>query len=227
MLSLAINAENNYAYSNSSKTTCSEKIKIKPSSSSPDFYFFPEKLTVEDETGHEVMSVSKTFLEQDFSNEEADMEKRISKNIECGESKLSYFKDINFDGYKDMILSMHSGILINQVGWVWLYNPAKNIFEYSKEYEDKIFSNVEINPKKKYLLTYSDCCAGTEHNIHIYTWDKEGIKELKSCEFKADETGFTPDGAMTKASINNLQDCRDMFGQPIEQDGFIKMLPKK
>lgn len=222
-----VGVRSNHVYSNSGKQACPEKIKIKPSSLSPDFYFFKKKLTVEDGLGHEVMSVNKTFIEEDYESDNADLEHRILENIECDKSDLSIFKDVNFDGYNDIKLSMATGILINQVGWVWLYNPANNIFEFSKEYDDKIFFNVEINPQKKYLMTYSTSAGNISQSLNIYTWDNEGIKELKFCEFKADEKAITPQGEMKKASVNNLQECLDMFGQQTEQDRFIKMLPKE
>lgn len=81
---------------------------------------------------------------------------------------------------------------------------------------------------KKYLMTYSTSAGNASQSLSIYTRDKEGINELKSCEFEADEKEITPEGQlMKKASVSNLQECLDMFDKPTEEERFIKMLPKE
>jgi hypothetical protein len=76
-------------------------------------------------------------------------------------------EDINFDGYKDIYVMTWWGATGNQGGCWWLYNPATEHFEFSKEFSE--LSVRRINPDEKTILTFSvGGQAGIVHDAERY-----------------------------------------------------------
>jgi hypothetical protein len=45
-------------------------------------------------------------------------------------------EDVNFDGYADIFMMTTWGATGNKFGCVWLYDPRKAKFQYSKEFTE-------------------------------------------------------------------------------------------
>jgi hypothetical protein len=63
-------------------------------------------------------------------------------------------EDMNFDGYKDVYLLTNWGATGNQLGCIWLYDPASGQFEYSKEFSD--LGTLAIDPATKTITTHGN-----------------------------------------------------------------------
>ncbi len=98
------------------------------------------------------------------------------KQIDSVDLRLENFKDVNFDGYKDFInpnqeSSGTGGEFFN----VHLYNPKKQIFEFSNELSN---SDLEIDSLNRTLSTYWK--AGVSLNVTSVThFDKKGKIKFK------------------------------------------------
>jgi hypothetical protein len=97
-------------------------------------------------------------------------------NIDSVDVRLQNFKDINFDGYKDFInpnqeSSGAGGEFFN----VYLFNPAKHVFEFSNELSN---SDLEIDSTNRTLTSFWK--TGVSLNIATVThFDKKGKIEFK------------------------------------------------
>jgi hypothetical protein len=84
-----------------------------------------------------------------------------AQEMPCSSCNLLEFKDLNFDGYKDVLIL---------VGWgsggsmyePWIYNPQKKLFEKSDF--DREFANPSLDQKNHILILSSHvgCCEGTK-----------------------------------------------------------------
>ena len=97
-------------------------------------------------------------------------------NIDSVDARLQNFKDINFDGYKDFInpnqeASGAGGEFFN----VYLFNPAKHVFEFSNELSN---SDLEIDSTNRTLTSFWK--AGVSLSVTSVThFDKKGKVEFK------------------------------------------------
>jgi hypothetical protein len=114
----------------------------------------------------------------------------------------SRYLDVNFDGYKDMILETGS-YQLDTYSNVWLYNPMKKLFESSNEFSG--FSNLEVDEKNKVLTSGSSFVGGhgfvcttyvvqngklrnVEYEYHSdYTYQKDSLVNNKLITIAKDE----------------------------------------
>jgi hypothetical protein len=63
-------------------------------------------------------------------------------------------EDMNFDGYKDVYVLTNWGATGNQLGYIWLYDPASGHFEYSKEFSE--LGTLAIDHATKTITTHGN-----------------------------------------------------------------------
>jgi hypothetical protein len=194
---------------------CTEKIAIVPARGEPTFYFIPRSFNVEDQNGNIVNDLLSDAYDGDIPSPEAKIPERIAYGLTCKFPGKSFFRDVTFDGYKDISLSLATGILGNTVGWVWVYNPDKKIFEFSKQFANIIGAEVDVNPNKKLLMSYNECCAGKEQTVTVSRWDGDKIKMVRKCGFAVDENGKIDD---------NTPQCFHIFGKKTELEKSMREL---
>ena len=78
--------------------------------------------------------------------------------------------DLNFDGYKDIYILTVWGATGNEFGCVWLYDPATERFDYSKEFSE--LSTFTLDPATKTIITHGNGgMAGTIFTVGKYIVD--------------------------------------------------------
>lgn len=80
----------------------------------------------------------------------------------CDSCDLLVFKDLNFDGYNDLLMLTGWGT-IGEMYDVWIYYPKRSLFQ--KVSFDTEFANPELDVKNKALITTSPmgCCEGSKY----------------------------------------------------------------
>jgi len=80
-------------------------------------------------------------------------------------------EDVNFDGYNDIYVMTTWGATGNQYGCVWLYNPATERFEYSKEFSE--LPRHWLDAASKTILTFDKGgAAGLVFDANKYKIDQ-------------------------------------------------------
>lgn len=76
-------------------------------------------------------------------------------------------EDVNFDGYRDIYLMTMWGATGNELGCVWLYNPSRGQFDYSKDFSE--LPGYRLDPASKTILTFANGgMAGMVHSANKY-----------------------------------------------------------
>jgi len=76
-------------------------------------------------------------------------------------------EDMNFDGYNDIYVMTNWGATGNQYGCVWLYNPATQRFDFSKEFSE--LPRFWRDPTAKTIFTFDKGgAAGLVHDANRY-----------------------------------------------------------
>jgi hypothetical protein len=87
-----------------------------------------------------------------------------------GTSEWFHTDDINFDGFQDLYLMTDWGATGNQNGCIWLYNPAIEMFEYSKALS--ALSRYWLDPASKTIRTFERAgMAGQIYTANKYKLD--------------------------------------------------------
>jgi len=97
----------------------------------------------------------------------------------CSSCRLMEFKDLNFDGYNDLLILIGWGSGGNMFD-VWTYNPKKRMF--ANVSFDNEFANPIVDVENKILITNSPmgCCAGTNF---YYGYNKDKFHLFKQTEY--------------------------------------------
>jgi hypothetical protein len=116
------------------------------------FYFNPTSVTIEDANHVVVNDLSKEArLRGDFAHTAL-----AAATLSCVDISHRFIRDVNFDGYQDVIFTMATGILDNTAAYLWLYNLTSRHFEFNQNFDDNVATDVELNDKAR----LSRCCAG-------------------------------------------------------------------
>lgn len=106
---------------------------------------------------------------------------RLSMNLPFDEyadtDPSSIFRDVNFDGYTDIVLFSNSYEGSSTSSAVWLFNPETRKFEFNQELSR--MTNLAVDPKKKTLTSSNSCCAGLFATRETYQWHGDKIELIE------------------------------------------------
>ena len=104
----------------------------------------------------------------------------------CPECKLMEFKDLNFDGFRDLLLLVEWGSS-GEMYEPWIFNPKSARFEHSSL--RGFLKNPTIDAEKKLVIETSrvGCCEGTVTHYEVTGNKFRAIKKMKYIPSKASE----------------------------------------
>jgi hypothetical protein len=119
-------------------------------------------------------------------------------------------KDFDFDGSADLFLwSSSSGKSIT-LGCVWLYNPARDQFEYSDALSS--LSSLDVDPKRKWVLSYETSGNPIQRaDGSVYAWQGKELRLLY--DMRQTETGPRPGTARREVTQYSGQPRRRAKGK--------------
>ena len=134
-----------------------------------------------------------------------------------------HFADINFDGYKDVIiLNDFSGAHGNTWYDCWLWNPETSLFIESQSFTD--ICNPVLDPENKYIYSTGGSGAGNQTwDIYQYIGDEFAVTNSLSYEVTNEGYHFTEqklvNGEMEIVRDDILQ--TDSFDDALSAAGYI------
>jgi hypothetical protein len=122
-------------------------------------------------------------------------------------------KDINFDGYKDILVYEFLPANPNVPYLYWLYNPVSDKFECRDPDPDDKSCRI-LNPdfdyeKKQVIQLYTD--SATTHGTRFLTWEDGKLVLVKEVEEEMDASG------RTKVTVTEQKN-----GKPVVTKKYIK-----
>lgn len=134
-----------------------------------------------------------------------------------------HVSDVNFDGYKDVIiLNSFGGAHSNTWYDCWLWNPETSSFVKSESFTG--ICNPALNPEKKYIYSTGGSGAGSqEWDIYQFIDGEFIITNRLSCEMTNDDYHFAElknaNGKMELVRDDTIQE--DSFDHALSAAGYI------
>ncbi len=153
---------------------------------------------------------------------EENSEKKLSQEIEIEDSKGPnslerlgvYIEDVNFDGYKDIMVQGAGGAGSNIPYHFWIWNKDSYKFVFSEELDGLI--SVQINSKDKMIFSSNTSSAGSYYIESYYKFISNKFTLVKEIERIAD-VNTNSFNYTVRELIDNKMKIVKVYSEPYEE----------